>query len=124
MLARPAVAAASVIVALLGVAACAGADDDPAGAGATLVVTATDDACTLDESTVTAGPVTLDVTNDGDQVTEVYVYAEGEAIVAEKEDITPGLSVEFTATLDAGSYQIACKPGQTGDGYRADLTVE
>ena len=64
------------------------------------------------------------MTNEGDQVTEVYVYGDGDSIVAEKEDITPGSSVDFTAELEAGSYQVACKPGQTGDGIRADLTVE
>jgi len=126
MVTRSAVAplAAASVVALLGLTACASSDSGQADPTATVAVTATDDACAIDESTLSPGQVRFAVTNDGDQVTEVYVYGEGDAIVGEKEDITPGSSVEFTATLAAGSYQVNCKPGQTGAGYRADLTVQ
>ena len=44
-------------------------------------------------------------------------------VVAEVENIGPGTSRDMTADLAPGTYEIACKPGQTGDGIRAQLTV-
>ncbi len=74
-----------------------------------------------------AGATAFDVTNTGGKITEVYVYGKsGDAfttIVSEVENIGPGTSRTMNATLAAGSYEIACKPGQTGDGIHTALTV-
>ena len=71
--------------------------------------------------------MSFDVTNSGSQVTEVYVYgadgSEFTTVVGEVEDIGPGTSRDMTADLGHGTYEVACKPGQTGDGVRATLTV-
>jgi iron uptake system component EfeO len=111
-----------VLAAGLSLAACAGGDAPVAAEQ--LAVTSSDDVCTIDDDRVAAGPVTLTVVNEGDQVTEVYVYGDGDAIVGEKEDITPGSSADFTVELEPGRFEIVCKPGQTGDGIRTELTVE
>jgi uncharacterized cupredoxin-like copper-binding protein len=67
------------------------------------------------------------VTNDGSKVTEVYVYAKsGDAftrVVSEVENIGPGTSRDLDVDLSAGTYEVACKPGQKGDGIRQKITV-
>jgi uncharacterized cupredoxin-like copper-binding protein len=92
-------------------------------AGATVAVTSTDTACEVARTDLAAGRTTFTVKNDGKDVTEVYVYADGDKVMAEKENIGPGLSATFTADLPAGHYVVACKPGQQGDGIRQDIQV-
>ncbi len=114
-----------VPLALLG--ACA-SDPEPAsapggGQGSDSVqVSASDDACDLSSTELTAGITTFAITNDGSTVTEVYVY-EGDRIVTEKENIGPGTSYDLVVDLAEGEYQVACKPGMVGDGIRTDITV-
>lgn len=93
------------------------------GAATGIAVDATDTGCKVSETDLTAGIETFDITNNGQQVTEVYVYADGDRIVTEKENIGPGTSYELTVDLAAGIYQVACKPGMVGDGIRTPITV-
>jgi iron uptake system component EfeO len=112
--------AATVLV--LGLTGCGdGGDDD--GTGQDVSVNASDDACTLSTTSVRAGATTFAIKNSGGQVTEVYVYAPGDKIVSEKENIGPGTSYDLTVHLDPGTYEIACKPGMVGDGIRQTITV-
>jgi iron uptake system component EfeO len=108
-----------------GLAGCG--KDDPAPAGgdgaAPIAVTATDTKCELARSDAAAGAVTFKVTNSGSKVTEFYVYADGDRVMGEKENILPGVPVELRIELPAGTYEAACKPGMTGDGIRSKLTV-
>ena len=68
--------------------------------------------------------VEFTVTNAGSKVNEFYIYAEGDRIVGEVENISPGPTRTFHVDLsDPGTYQTACKPGMVGDGIRADFTV-
>lgn len=99
-----------------------GACSDTAGADAT-AITATDDACEVAKTDLTAGKNTFEVSNKGGKVTEVYVYGDEDRVVTERENIGPGTKATFSADLAAGSYEIACKPGQTGDGFRQTITV-
>ena len=43
--------------------------------------------------------------------------------VIQVENIGPGTSRDFTVDLSAGTYEVACKPGQKGDGIRTPVTV-
>ncbi|NHA68583.1 cupredoxin domain-containing protein [Phycicoccus flavus] len=98
----------------------AGADT----AGTSVTVTATDDACELSATSAKPGSVAFTVTNEGSSVTEFYLYASDEEIIGEVENIGPGLT--RTLTIDdvvAGDYVTACKPGQSGDGIRADFEI-
>ncbi len=108
-------------------ASCGGGEPTGDSAGASVAVTATDDACELDRSEVPSGQTMFTVTNDGSSVTEVYVYgAEGgeyTRVISEVENIGPGTSRDMQVDLLSGSYEVACKPGQTGDGIRTELTV-
>lgn len=92
-------------------------------AGDATAITATDTACDVARTDLAAGRNTFEVSNKGGKVTEVYVYGEGDRIVAERENIGPGTKATFSTDLVAGTYEVACKPGQTGDGIRQTLTV-
>jgi hypothetical protein len=106
-------------------AACG--DASPAN-GPAVSVEASDDACRVGATTLEAGPVTFEVTNKGSKVTEVYVYGEKDGafdtIVGEVENIGPGTSRDLSVNLGGGTYEIACKPGQSGDGIRTRVTVD
>lgn len=106
------------VVLLLGLAACS--SDDTKGA---IDVTATNEKCDVATTHLSAGKSTFAVKNDGDDVTEVYVYASGDEVKGEVENIGPGTSRNVTADLTAGEYEVACKPGMQGDGIRTKITV-
>ena len=64
------------------------------------------------------------ITNNGDKVTEFYVYGEGERVMGEVENISPGLQRKLIVQLsEPGTYQTACKPGMVGDGIRGNFKV-
>ncbi|MEV7180987.1 cupredoxin domain-containing protein, partial [Kitasatospora sp. NPDC093679] len=63
--------------------------DDAASADA-VKVTASDSACEVAKTSFPAGAVELSVQNKGSKSTEVYVYAAGDKIVTERENIGPG----------------------------------
>ncbi|GGN06155.1 lipoprotein [Terrabacter tumescens] len=131
---RPALRVAPVAVSLAAALALAGCADKPAttaastaagaGAGGPITVNATDTACELSATTAKAGTVTFKVTNSGSKVNEFYLYAEGDRIVSEVENITPGLSRELKVELtEPGTFTTSCKPGMVGDGIRGTFTV-
>jgi iron uptake system component EfeO len=118
----------AVWLAALGTAACgggSGAGDGASvtGAADTVAVTSSDDACDVAGSELPAGTHSFAVTNTGSKVTEFYVYAEGDRVMGEVENIAPGLTRELLVELPSGDYQAACKPGMIGNGVRHALTV-
>ena len=122
---RPRSLALATVLAVpaLALTGCA-ADDATGAAGDAITVNATDTACEVSRTTAPAGQVEFTVTNAGSKVNEFYIYAEGDRIVGEVENISPGLTRTFHVDLsDPGTYQTACKPGMVGDGIRADFTV-
>jgi iron uptake system component EfeO len=112
-------------LAALALAACGGsADSAPSAEGAGAVtVAATDDSCAVATAELDAGVHTFSVTNTGSKVTEFYVYAEGDRVMGEVENIAPGVARDLRVELPAGDYETACKPGMIGDGIRSGLTV-
>lgn len=88
-----------------------------------VTVSASDSECKLSRAEVKAGNNTFHVSNGGSKVTEFYVYADGDRVMGEVENIGPGLKRELIVELPSGKYQTACKPGMVGDGIRGDLTV-
>ncbi|MFD0518104.1 iron uptake system protein EfeO [Paractinoplanes durhamensis] len=112
------------LVTVSAVAACGDkSDDTAASAGGPIAVKASDTACEVGKNTLDAGTHVFQIANSGNKVTEFYVYAAGDRVMGEVENITPGLSRELRVELPAGTYQTACKPGMIGAGIRADLTV-
>jgi iron uptake system component EfeO len=118
---------AVVAVGALGgtLAACGGGSSDKAGEdkAGPITVKASDTACEVAKSSLDAGTHVFAISNSGSKVTEFYVYAAGDRVMGEVENITPGLSRELRVELPAGTYQTACKPGMIGTGIRTALTV-
>ena len=95
-----------------------------APASTTVSVTATDTTCELSATEGAIGTTTFAVTNNGTTATELYVYNKDGSVLAEVENVSPGLKRELAVDLtEAGTYKLACKPGGVGDGIRADFTV-
>jgi iron uptake system component EfeO len=93
----------------------------PAKGVETVNVKITDKGCSPAELALEAGPTTFVVENVGaDDVTEFEVL-DGDKILGEKENLTPGLSGRFTLTLKKGSYVTYC-PGGSPD-ERGSLVV-
>ncbi|MEV4172301.1 iron uptake system protein EfeO [Nonomuraea sp. NPDC049709] len=113
-------------LALAALAACgSGGTPAPSGSAAPgkVAVAANDTECKVAATEVAAGTTTFAITNGGTKVTEFYVYAPGDRVMAEVENIVPGLTRELIAELPAGAYETACKPGMVGKGIRNALKV-
>lgn len=122
---RP-LAAVLVAAAALGTSACTDNARTPSATAdpRKLSVSSTDTECKVSASTAPSGTLTFAVTNAGAQVTEFYLLgSDGLRIVAEVENIGPGLTRELVLSAPAGSYFTVCKPGMVGDGIRAPFTV-
>jgi iron uptake system component EfeO len=120
-------AATAAVLAGISMSACQAkeADNGSAGAeGTQITVDATDTGCELSGTTATTGPSTFVVTNSGDKVTEFYVYGEGERVMGEVENISPGLKRQLIVQLtQPGTYRTSCRPGMVGEGIRGDFVV-
>ncbi len=82
-----------------------------AGGPSAVTITITDaKGCVTDPDTVPAGPVTFTIKNlDSTGVTEVHLVS-GDRIRGERENLVPGFTANFSATLDGGAYSVYC-PG-------------
>ncbi len=95
-----------------------------AAAPTDITVNATDTTCELSKTEVGTGATTFVITNNGTKVSEFYVYGEGERVMGEVENISPGLQRKLVVNISqSGKYQTACKPGMVGEGIRGDFTV-
>ncbi len=117
------VPAAAGLLAVAGLAGCGGGGDKKDAKGGPIAVKATDTACEVGATEIEAGQVTFTITNSGSKVNEFYVYAAGDRVMGEVENIAPGLSRELRVELAAGTYETACKPGMIGRGIRGALKV-
>ncbi len=119
---------AALLVALPTLAACT-ENVDPetsaaSGTSRTVTVSSTAEACEVSASEAPAGTLSFEVSNDGSEVTEVYLLAgDDQRIVGEVENVGPQLSRQLVVDAPAGDYVIACKPGMTGAGIRSEFTV-
>ncbi|MEV0561178.1 iron uptake system protein EfeO [Dactylosporangium sp. NPDC050588] len=116
------IAVSAGAAAALSLAGCGDSKDGAKAGGEAgngkIAVTATDTECKVSKTEVTSGPVTFTVSNKGAKVTEFYVFAAGDRIMGEVENVAPGLSRELIVELPAGTYETACKPGMAGKGIR------
>ncbi len=86
-------------------------------------VKSTETSCDLSRATVDPGKLEVKVANAGQQMTEVYVYAPNGRSLGEVENVGVGSTASFFVDIGGGEYQVACKPGQVGDGIRSALRV-
>ncbi|MDH6462168.1 iron uptake system component EfeO [Micromonospora sp. A200] len=118
------VLAAAGVLAVTGVTACSDGKEQDGAKGANAVkVKASDTTCEVEVTALDAGQATFTITNSGSKVNEFYVYAAGDRVMGEVENIAPGLSRELRVELPAGTYETACKPGMSGRGIRGALKV-
>ncbi|MCG7611245.1 MULTISPECIES: iron uptake system protein EfeO [Mycobacterium] len=100
------------------------ASGDGSSKAPAITVDASDTECKLSGTTATTGPSTFEVTNNGNKVTEFYVYGEGERVMGEVENISPGLKRQLIVQLtQPGTYRTSCRPGMVGEGIRGDFVV-
>ncbi|MGY4712439.1 iron uptake system protein EfeO [Mycolicibacterium sp. CBM1] len=121
-------AAVAALLAGVALAGCTAKETKSADTGSKapteITVDASDTECKLSGTQATTGPSTFVISNNGTKVTEFYVYGEGERVMGEVENISPGLQRKLIVQLaEPGTYQTACKPGMIGDGIRGDFTV-
>jgi iron uptake system component EfeO len=120
----PALVSLSIALALAG---CTAKAPPAAPSGPTtgaIRVAADETSCQLDRGGAATGTVTFHITNNGARVTEFYVYATGDRVMGEVENIAPGQSRQLiVAVAEPGTYQILCRPGMSGAGIRSDFTV-
>lgn len=110
---------AAVSLSLL--AACGG--DDADAPGVAVPVTATDTACEVGKTRLTAGKTTFRVSNKGTKVTELELLKSDGKILAERANIEPGDTADFVVNLPAGDFTALCSPGQTGKGPSQPIKV-
>ncbi|MEU7898220.1 iron uptake system protein EfeO [Nonomuraea sp. NPDC049152] len=120
------------VLALATLTACGGTEGPttaPTGAKSAaaapgkVTVAASDTECRVSSAQLVAGTSTFSITNGGSKVTEFYVYAPGDRVMGEIENIVPGLTRELVVELPAGTYEAVCKPGMIGKGIRGPLKV-
>lgn len=118
--------ALTLIPATFALAACGGSSDNTKSADGKgpITVTANDTTCEVARAEAPAGTIEFAVSNKGTKINEFYVYAEGDRIMGEVENIAPGLTRTFHVEVsEPGTYQTACKPGMVGKGIRGEFTV-
>ncbi|MBO0812789.1 MAG: EfeM/EfeO family lipoprotein [Microlunatus sp.] len=78
----------------------------------TLAAGSSGDTCTVDHDSAKAGPITFTITNrSSTAITELELLSD-QKIIAEKENLAPGLKpASFTLTLGGGRYQLYCPGG-------------
>ena len=92
----------------------------PAAAKSTTVKVKLTDAGCPKKVTIKAGPTTFKIKNvDASSVSEFEILS-GDKVIGEKENLSPGLSGQFSLTLKPGTYTTLC-PG--GDRERGKLVV-
>jgi iron uptake system component EfeO len=120
---NPVMLACPLLVAAVLATGCSSAKRSSGSSTGLITVNAGAKTCQLATSTLPAGRHTFEIHNSAGQVTEVYVYAAGDRIMGEVENIGPATKRNLIVDLAAGHYQVACKPGMVGNGNRTTLTV-
>ncbi len=93
------------------------------GGGETIDISDTEFALDPSDPTAAAGPVTINVSNDGETVHDLEV--EGNGVEEVTPSIEAGGSAQLNVELEAGEYKIYCTiPGHADQGMEGTLTVE
>ena len=94
------------------------------GGGETVRISEVDFALEPDQVDVASGPVTFEVSNDGDTLHNLEI--EGQGVEEElPQDLQPGQSGTLEVDLQPGTYEMYCPVGNHADmGMVGELTVE
>lgn len=115
---RNGVVAAALALALgagcVGMTGCA-ANNNGGSSDGPIEVKITDTSCEVSANEVPSGTVTFNITNSGTATNEFEILAEDQLqIISERENLTPGTTVELTVQLEPGSYYTASKTNMVG----------
>ena len=115
---RNGVLAAALTLALgagcVGMTGCA-ANNSGSSSDGPIEVKITDTSCEVASNEVPSGTVTFSITNSGTATNEFEILAEDQLqIISERENLTPGTTVELTVQLEPGSYYTASKTNMVG----------
>ena len=115
---RNGVVAAALTLALgagcVGITGCA-ANNSGSSSDGPIEVKITDTSCEVASNEVPSGTVTFSITNSGTATNEFEILAEDQLqIISERENLTPGTTVELTVQLEPGSYYTASKTNMVG----------
>lgn len=109
------VAAAAAVLSASALVACGSGDSSDgsksasAKDGTRLEFELVDSGCSPADATAPAGPVTIAAVNNGTAKTdEIELKSADGIIMGERENLAPGLSSDFTLTLQPGRYKILC----------------
>jgi len=111
--------AAALGLIALAAAGCGSIEDAPAGAKK-MSFALTDAGCEPHDAKAPAGPIVFEVENAGTSTVTEFEVLDGDTILGEKENLSDGLSGNFSLNLEAGEYTLYC-PG--GADERGTLTV-
>lgn len=118
---RRAVLPAALLAPALALTACG-------GSGTRVDVTATDSACQVADTELSAGTYSFAAKNATNEEIELYVYGKSGGaftkVVGEAEHIAPGTTRRAKAKLVAGEYELACKAEGDEQGNRTTITVK
>jgi uncharacterized cupredoxin-like copper-binding protein len=93
------------------------------GAGGSVDISETEYKLDPADPTVSAGTVTLNVSNDG--ATTHNLEIEGNGVEEETEDLQPGSSGKLSVDLQPGTYEIYCAiDGHKDLGMEGEVTVQ
>ena len=114
---RNGVVAAALALALgagcVGMTGCAA--NNSSSSDGPIEVKITDTSCEVASNEVPSGTVTFNITNSGTATNEFEILAEDQLqIISERENLTPGTSVELTVQLEPGTYYTASKTNMVG----------
>lgn len=104
-------AGAAILLSAVAFAACGDESDTSASGGGAkkLSFELTDDGCSPANATVRAGAVTIAAVNNGTARTDEIELKNADGIIlGERENLAPGISGEFTLTLQPGRYVVLC----------------
>lgn len=118
-LARPVLCLGAVVLTAGLVAACSSGGGQQQGARVTLPLS--DQGCAPQPASVPAGPVTFTVTNTGTAAVTEGEIQQDNRILGEKENVTEGISQDFSLRLDPGTYTVYC-PGAAQDTHTFTVT--
>lgn len=105
--------AAAACIALTGCGSSSGSGTGNDADATTVAITLTNDGCAPTPASVASGLVTFDVTNkNADAADEVELLKDGK-VIGEKENLTPGLSGNFSLQLTPGTYVVSCPDAKT-----------
>ena len=107
-----------MVTVLFTMTACAGVPD---GSGSQIGVTLEEFSIGLTESVWTAGPISLDVDNQGEFSHTVVVTSETGTVIETSPVLAPGDAATLELDLEPGTYHLTCRiVAETPDGDLVD----